>query len=123
SSTVTPGATLSLHGKGFFPGGSVIFTLDNGLPISLINHAPTQATTYSADREASWASIWHILLVEQPVLQATSTSTVSVSALGSFDAAIIVSTSWAQGTHTLHAREGLGSRSAALSFTIITPPR
>src|SRR6266566_5052366 len=71
SSTVTAGGTLSVHGKGFFPGGSVTFTLNNGLPISLTNHAPIETTAYSADRGASWASIWQILLVEQPVLQAT----------------------------------------------------
>jgi hypothetical protein len=123
SSTVTAGGTLSVHGKGFFPGGSVIFTLDSGLPISLTNHAPIETTPYSADRGANWASIWQILLVEQPVLQATSKSTVSVSTLGSFDTTITVSTNWAQGTHTLHATEGFGSRSAALSFMVIVPPK
>jgi hypothetical protein len=98
----------------------VTFTLDNGLPIS-INHDPTQAAMYSGG--TSWASTWQMLLVEQPALQATSKSTVSVSALGSFDATITVSRSWAQGGHTLHATEGLDSRSAALFFTIMATPK
>src|SRR5205085_1285548 len=49
SRTVTAGGTLYLQGKGFLPGGSVTFTLDNGLQVSLINHSPTRTIAYSPD--------------------------------------------------------------------------
>ena len=123
SSTVRAGGTLLLHGKGFFPGGSVTFTLDNGLPVSLFNHGPTRATTYSADREASSANAMQMLLAEQSMPQIVANATVSVSAVGTFDATIMVSTSWALGVHTIHATEGFGSRTADLSFKVIATPK
>lgn len=123
SSTISTGGTLQLHGKGFFPGGSVRFTLDNGLPVSLSNHNSIGEAGYSRGRGASSANVLQMLLAEQALSQATSNTPVSVSALGTFDAILRVSTSWSPGVHTVHATEGLGSRSADLSFKIIPPPK
>ena len=122
-STVIAGGTLLLHGKGFFPGGNVTFTLDNGLPVSLINHSPTRAAAYSADRGASSASALQMLLTEQSFPQTASNASVSVSTLGTFDASIRVSTNWSTGLHTIHATESFSSRAAGLSFTIIAAPK
>jgi len=122
-STVIAGGTLLLHGKGFFPGGNVTFTLDKGLPVSLISHSPTRATAYNADRGASSASALQMLLTEQSFPQTASNASVSVSTLGTFDASIRVSTNWSTGLHTIHATESFSSRSAGLSFTIIAAPK
>jgi hypothetical protein len=122
-STISAGGTLLLHGKGFFPGGSVTFTLDNGLPVSSINHSLARAVAYSVDRGGSSANALQMLLAEQSGLQTSSNASVSVSTIGTFDASIKVSTNWSPGLHTIHATESFGSRAADLSFTIVAAPK
>ena len=123
SSSVSVGGTLQLHGKGFLPAGSITFTIDNGLPVTLMNHDSARAITYRADSGAGTANAMEILLDEPPVAGRTTNIHVSVSMVGTFDAAIPVNKNWVEGTHTLHATESFGGRTANLPFKIVPLPK
>lgn len=118
SSSVSAGGTLSLHGKGFLPGGNVALTLDQGIPLSA---ATSKAADSVAQPEALGADD---LAAMNPALNLTASmaaanSSMPVSVTGTFDAKVLAQAGWSPGQHTIHARENLGSRSADLQFTLL----
>ena len=113
SNVVSTGSILHLHGQGFLPGGSVTLTLDNSVPV---------APTGQAAGNSTHAAGSSLLLVAGEEQQAAGNTNISVSVTGAFDANVIVPASWSPGTHTIHATENLGSRSANLHFTIVPTP-
>ena len=117
-STVSVGGSLHIHGKGFVPGGSVAFTLDNGLPVTAIGTQAKSIASVGAGSGAADASQLLTTTGETEKL-ATSNNTVTVSITGNFDADVAASPTWSPGQHTIHATEGLGSRSATLVFTVL----
>lgn len=108
SSSVSVGGSLSIHGKGFLPGGNVALTLDAGIPLS---PATSKVTNSAAQTEAFGANT---LLAMN-----SASSSIPVSVAGTFDAKVLAQAGWSPGEHTIHARENLGSRSADLQFTLL----
>jgi hypothetical protein len=80
------------------------------------------ASTGQAAGNTTHAASSSLLLVAGEELQAAGNPSISVSVTGAFDANVIVPASWSPGTHTIHATENLGSRSANLHFTIVPTP-
>ena len=109
--TVTAGQVLHLHGKGFFPGGSVTLSLDSGSPVSLVPHGALQSANVAGSSQMLVAG-----LLDQQAAPDTSSP---VGPIGTFDADILVPPIWSPGVHTLHAMESFGSRRADLQFTIV----
>jgi hypothetical protein len=85
--------------------GNATLTSGNTLQLHGSNFIPGGSITFTLDGE-------------QPVQLASSGKTIAISAVGSFDATIAGTEDWSVGAHTLRAMENIGSRSAALSFTI-----
>jgi hypothetical protein len=113
SSSVAPGATMTLHGSSFLPNSSVTLTLDNGTPLYLLQRpAPTQLAANNGQLAASAG------LLLQTSLQPTAQNVISASGNGSFTVKIFVNPAWSAGKHTIHASESLSHRSASLSFII-----
>ena len=69
--------------------------------------------------EAGSANALPILDAGQMLEPAATNTTLLVSSAGTFNADIAVSDNWGLGSHTLHATENLGARSAELGFTIM----
>jgi hypothetical protein len=120
-SSVSVGGTLHIHGKGFVPNGSVALTLDNGLPVtatgSLVQKVvDTEAASRAADASQLLASTGRTGNL------APSNNAVTVGITGNFDTDVTVPSTWSLGPHVIHAMEGLGSRSATLSFTVQASP-
>ena len=117
SSTVPSGEILHIHGTGFLPDGSIVLKLENGLALSPLT--TTGQAERGTDREAGSANGSLMLAAGQVTQQhLASNKALVVSGAGTFDADIAVSDTWGLGSHTLHATENLGSRSAELGFTI-----
>ena len=117
SSTVPSGEILHIHGTGFLPDGSIVLKLENGLALSPLT--TTGRAERGTDREAGSANGSLMLAAGQVTQQhLASNKALVVSGAGTFDADIAVSDTWGLGSHTLHATENLGSRSAELGFTI-----
>lgn len=119
--TVAAGGLLHLHGKGFLPGGGVTLTVDNGSPVSLGGQHVPQVASHRVGRTANFASSSSMFVAGQFEQQLASDANISVSPAGTFDADITVLRNWSPGEHTIHAMESLGSRSASLRFTILSP--
>ncbi len=109
---VSPGEILHVHGSGFIPDGSVTLTLDSGLPLSGVIHQ--RPGTFAGAGGFAGA-----LGAAQFSFTPHARTPVSVSILGTFDVDITVLAQWSAGTHPIHAMESPGSRSAALSFTLV----
>lgn len=119
--TVVAGGLLQLHGRGFLPGGGVTLTVDNGSPVSLSGQHVPQVASHGAGRNANFAGSSSMYIAGQFVQQLASDTNISISPTGTFDANITVLRNWSPGEHTIHAVESLGSRSANLHFTILSP--
>ena len=120
SSAVTVGNTLHVHGTGFLPNGSVVLKLEDGQVLSPYTSGVGQ-TDHGTNTAAGSAN--GLMLVAGSLLPKTlANTTISVNAVGSFDATIAVSDNWELGQHTIHATEDLGARSAELQFTITAKP-
>src|SRR6266566_1317609 len=89
NSTVAAGQVLHLYGKGFFPGGSVTLSLDNGSPVSLAPHG--------AQESANVAGSSQMLVTGLFERQAALGTSVSVGPTGTFDANVLVLSTWSQG--------------------------
>ena len=111
NSTVTAGQVLHLHGKGFLPGGSVTLSLDNGSPVSFSPHG--------AERNANVAGSSQMMVSGLFERQTASDMSASVGPIGTFDANVLIPSTWSTGVHTLQAMESFGSRRATLQFTVI----
>ena len=117
SSTIPAGETLHVHGTGFYPDGTVVLKLDNGLVLSPLN--ATGQAERSTDGGRGPANELAMLAAGQALQQQDAVNkALLVSGAGTFDAVIAVSDDWGLGTHTIHATENLGTRSAQLGFTI-----
>jgi len=95
-----------------------VLKLDTGLVVTPLN------TAGKAERstEAGSANALPILAAGQMLEPAATNTTLLVSPAGTFNADIAVSDSWGLGSHTLHATENLGARSAELGFSIMPKP-
>ncbi len=114
SNSVFSGGTLSIHGKGFLPGGNVALTLDQGIPLS-------PATSKAIDGAARHGALGADGLLDMNLTtnRAAPNASIPVSVAGTFDTKVLAQAGWSPGQHTIHARENLGSRSADLQFTLL----
>lgn len=136
STNVTWGETIHLYGSHFIPGSSVVLTLDGTIPLYYTTvgpatraetSSPTQPSTTPAPTghpsmriQTSNANIAAGLAMLVPSIGQidTSTNSVVVSANGTFNITINVSSDWHVGHHTIRAEEKITRRSAVLNFTI-----
>ncbi len=110
--TVSAGGTLQLHGRGFVPGGTITLTVDNGLPVIL-------AGARSAPGSRSNAGVADLANMLNNRQAQNSSSAISVSLTGTFDANVVAQASWPAGKHILRAKENSSSRSADVSFILL----
>ena len=113
STNVTWGETIHLNGSHFIPGSSVTLTLDGTIPLFFTSREPAIQLSSNADIVAGLA-----MLVPSIGQIITSTNSVVVSANGTFNITINVSSDWHVGHHTIRAEEKITRRSAILNFTI-----
>ncbi|MDQ6661326.1 MAG: serine/threonine protein kinase, partial [Chloroflexota bacterium] len=121
SSSVIRGGTLHLHGRNFFPASNVTLTLDNGLSASYVDTNATSKVQHQAAREAGLATAAQMMVAGQFMQTTASTGAIALSGTGTFAVAIKVSATLPLGKHTIHASEGIMSRSAELNFTVVQP--
>jgi hypothetical protein len=125
SHAVSVGDTLHLHGGGFYPGGSVTFTLDGHVPLLFVDRdLPAVAVPHYSGGPAS-AALLQALAPGQAGQSNSPGKTVNASLSGAFDVAIVVDPRWSLGSHTIHATEsvaGVGVRSAELTFNVVAGP-
>ncbi len=113
STNVTWGETIHLYGSHFIPGSSVVLTLDGTTPLFFTSHEPAIQLSSNANIAAGLA-----ILVPSIGQINTATNSVVVSANGTFNITINVSSDWHVGHHTIRAEEKITRRSAILNFTI-----
>ncbi len=113
STNVTWGETIHLNGSHFIPGSSVVLTLDGTTPLFFTSREPAIQLSSNADIAAGLA-----MLVPSIDQINTSTNSVVVSANGTFNITINISSDWHVGHHTIRAEEKITRRSAILNFTI-----
>src|SRR5712692_6348857 len=122
SHAVSVGDTLHLHGGGFFPGGSVTFTLDGHAPLLFVDRGlPVVAAPRYSEGLVS-AALLQALAPGQAGQSDSSGKTANASLIGAFDVAIVVDPRWSLGSHTIRATEsiaGIGVRSAELAFNVV----
>jgi len=125
SHDVSAGDTLHLHGGGFFPGGSVTFTLDGHVPLLFVDRGlPVVAVPHNSEGPGS-AALLQALASGQAGQANSPGKTVNASLSGAFDVAIVVDPRWSLGSHTIRATEsiaGIGVRSAELAFNVVAGP-
>jgi hypothetical protein len=120
TNVVRGGGILHLHGQGFQPGGSVILTIDNGLPVSLAGQHGTQDISQGTERNANVTGFSQMFIAG--ALQPRSADTnITVRSSGTFDANVTVPLSLPAGQHSIHATVNHGSQSASLHFTVSSP--
>ena len=122
SHAVSAGDTLHLHGGGFYPGGSVTFTLDGHVPLLFVDRGlPVVAVPRYSEGPGS-AALLQALAPGQAGQANSPGKTVNASLSGAFDVAIVVDPRWSLGSHTIRATEsiaGIGVRSAELAFNVV----
>ncbi len=116
SSSVTPGGTMTLHGSNFVPNSSVTLTLDNGIPLYVLQHPAVPQLASGGEQHAAGTG-----LALRTLLSPVATNVVPVQGDGTFTITFQVNPSWLIGPHTVHATESVSHRSASLSFTIVQP--
>src|SRR6266700_1185194 len=125
SHAVSVGDTLHLHGGGFFPGGSVTFTLDGHAPLLFVDRGlPMVAVPRYSEGQVS-AALLQALAPGQAGQSNSPGKAVNASLSGAFDVAIVVDPRWSLGSHTIRATEsiaGMGVRSAELAFNVVAGP-
>ncbi len=121
TSVVAGGGILHVRGQGFIPGGTVTFTIDNGLPVSLAGQHGTQDSVQRTERSANVPGLSQMFIAGEFLSRSAADSSIAVSSSGTFDADVTVPLSLSAGVHTIHATENQGSQSASLKFTIPSP--
>ncbi len=115
STNVAWGQSISLYGSHFIPGGIVVLTLDGTQPLYYADREP--AIQVSSNTHAN-ATAGLAMLVPQISQIDASKDTLVVSANGTFNVTIDVSSNWPVGHHTIRATEKLSQRSAVLNFSV-----
>ena len=111
--SVSYGEALHLHGNWYTPGSTVIFLLDETIPLSARGpDMPAMPYRYAQNSTLAVSSM----------LSRTNASDkdIVVSVSGTFDATITVDTSWKAGKHTIRALERGGTRSAVTEITVVS---
>ncbi len=116
STHVMAGQSIHLHGNKFIPGSSVTLTLDGAAPLYHTSLEPAIQLSSNANITAGLAT-----LVPYVGQTTSSTNSVVVSANGTFDVIVDISTNLSAGQHTIRATEQISRRSAILNFTVEQP--
>jgi hypothetical protein len=119
SSSISIGASLSLHGSHFIPGSSISLERDGSTPVYVVSQHRTNATV-QAIYPSSIQSALSTASAAVSLLNSSS-STINASSDGTFNVTITTDPTWTPGQHTITATETLTHRSANLSFTILSP--
>jgi hypothetical protein len=119
SSSVTPGSILRIHGSGFFPDSRVSLLLDSRVPLT--TGTALERGGGEKDQQLDMASLAQLFASHQLSYQ-SSGNTVPASLSGQFDIAVMVDPRWSPGQHTILAVDNVGSRTTAVSFTILPGP-
>ena len=123
---VAPGETLTLNGQGFLPGGHVTLRREDGRILHLLPHPlPQHADSGGAHGDHVAAQVDVLADSVAVTTEAAGTAApdvVSVDAVGSFAATVVIDRDWTPGPHTIIASEDMLSRSAKLSLTIDAVP-
>ena len=122
SHDVSAGDILHLHGGGFYPGGSVTFTLDGHVPLLFVDRGLPLVAAPRYSGGPGTAMILQAIVPGQAGQSNSSSKTVNASLSGTFDVAIVVDPRWSFGSHNIRATEsiaGIGVRSANLAFKVV----
>ncbi|HLI05711.1 MAG TPA: hypothetical protein VKV40_04005 [Ktedonobacteraceae bacterium] len=119
NSSVAPGSILRIHGSGFFPDSRVSLLLDNRVPLT--TGAALERGSGGKNQQPGMASLVQLLASHQLSYQSTG-NVVPVSFTGQFEIAVMVDPHWSPGQHTILAVDAIGSRTTAVSFTVLPRP-
>jgi hypothetical protein len=125
SHDVSAGDILHLHGGGFFPGGSVTFTLDGHVQLLFVDRGLPVIAVPRYSGGPGPTAVLQALAPGQAEQLNSSGKTVNANLSGAFDVAIVVDPGWSPGSHTIRAAEsiaGIGVRSAELAFKVVAGP-
>ena len=115
STNVAWGQSISLYGSHFIPGSIVVLTLDGTQPLYYADREPAIQVSSNTNTNAAAGLA---MLVPQISQIDVSKDTLVVSANGTFNVTIDVSSNWPVGHHTIRATEKLSQRSAVLNFSV-----
>ncbi len=113
-SSVTSGATLTLHGNHFLPGSSITLSLDDTIPL-FVETRPAGIPVAHARYDTGALSMTAAQLV-----QPAANNAINADGNGAFNINITIDPGWSIGQHSIQASEAITHRSAQLTFTIVS---